>query len=67
MEEIKKAINGLEQALISLETALLQNKKDKELASAKVDELKKVIRKITIGIGTKIKKSIALPVRCACI
>ncbi len=43
MEEIKKAINGLEQALISLETALLQNKKDKELASAKVDELKKVI------------------------
>ncbi|MBO7244831.1 MAG: hypothetical protein J6V53_06085 [Alphaproteobacteria bacterium] len=43
MEEIKKAINGLEQALVSLETALLQTKKDKEQSIAKVDELKKVI------------------------
>lgn len=43
MEEIKKAINGLEQALVSLETALLKSKKDKEQAVAKVDELKNVI------------------------
>ena len=28
MEEIKKAINGLERALVSLETALLQTKKE---------------------------------------
>lgn len=44
MEEIKKAINGLERALVSLETALLQTKKDKEQSCAKVDELKKVIQ-----------------------
>lgn len=44
MEEIKKAINGLERALVSLETALLQTKKDKEQSIAKVDELKRVIQ-----------------------
>ena len=31
-------------ALVSLETALLQTKKDKEQSCAKVDELKKVIQ-----------------------
>lgn len=43
MEEIKKAINGLEQALVELETALHQTKKDKEQALEKVSELKEVI------------------------
>lgn len=44
MEEIKKAINSLEQAVVSLETALLQSKKDKDQALSKVNELKNVIR-----------------------
>ena len=45
MEEIKQTIGNLEQALVKLETALHQTKKDKDQALSEIDELKSVIRK----------------------
>ncbi len=45
MEDIKRAIGNLEQALVKLETALLQTKKDKAQALSEVAELKNVIKK----------------------
>ena len=45
MEEIKHTIGNLEKALVKLETALHQTKKDKEQALLEISELKTVIRK----------------------
>lgn len=45
MDDIKRAIGNLEQALVKLETALHQTKKDKSQALDEVTELKNVIRK----------------------
>ena len=50
MEDIKKAVANLEQAVVKLETALYQTKKDKEQAIDKVTELKNVIRKTYMRI-----------------
>ncbi len=50
MEDIKRAVANLEQAVVKLETALHQSKKDKEQAVSKVEELKNVIRKTYMRI-----------------
>ncbi len=50
MEEIKNAVSHLEQAVVKLETALHQTKKDKEQAIHEVEELKNVIRKTYMRI-----------------
>ena len=45
MDKIKNAINSLEQAVLKLETAVHENKKERGIANEKIIELRLAIQK----------------------